>query len=138
MESFEISSLEDLHKPAESIISMSAHKPVVAISGKMGAGKTTLIKTICKAMNVVGNVTSPTFSVVNEYLTASGKKIFHFDFYRLNKVEELYDLGYEEYFYSGNLCLIEWPEIAENILLPDTLQVNIEVSNKQKRLVTIA
>ena len=112
MESFEISSLEDLHKPAESIISKSAHKPVVAISGKMGAGKTTLIKTICKALNVVGNVTSPTFSVVNEYLTASGKKIFHFDFYRLNKAEELYDLGNQEYLDIRHCFLVEWQNIT--------------------------
>jgi tRNA threonylcarbamoyladenosine biosynthesis protein TsaE len=137
MKSFNAHSIEELYKVAEEIIPYIIKQPVVAFQGKMGAGKTTLIKAICKVMNVQNTVTSPTFALVNEYTTLSGETIYHFDFYRINKVEEIYDFGYEEYFYSGKFCFIEWPELAEQLLLPDTLIVNIDVDLKHRRIITL-
>jgi len=110
---------------------------VFAFNGTMGAGKTTFIKAICDVMGVQETVNSPTFSIVNEYEARDGKIIYHFDCYRINKIQEALDLGAEEYLYSGNLCFIEW---AENIapLLPDLLvNVNIEEANDGKRLIVI-
>lgn len=89
--------------------------------GEMGAGKTTLIKTLCKTLGVQDAVSSPTYSLVNEYRTSSGNPVYHFDFYRINSIEEAYDIGYEDYFYSGHLCLIEWPERIEELLAPENL-----------------
>ncbi len=100
--------------------------PVMAFYGPMGAGKTTLIKSLCKLLQVSDEVNSPTFSIVNEYLTAEDTSIFHFDFYRINKIEEAYDIGYENYFYSGNLCLIEWPEKIAQLLPEKHVEVLIE------------
>ncbi|MCK9450939.1 MAG: tRNA (adenosine(37)-N6)-threonylcarbamoyltransferase complex ATPase subunit type 1 TsaE [Bacteroidales bacterium] len=107
-----------LSAAAQWLIQHKEIAPVMAFYGPMGAGKTTLIKSLCKLLQVSDEVNSPTFSIVNEYLTSENDSVFHFDFYRINKVEEAYDIGYENYFYSGNLCLIEWPEkIAQ--LLPE-------------------
>ena len=106
---------------------------VVAFYGKMGVGKTTFIKTICEELGVDYVITSPTFAIVNEYEippTVSCplpiSTVYHFDFYRIHKLEEVYDMGYEDYFYSGNLCFIEWPELVEEILPPETVRVTIE------------
>jgi len=107
---------------------------VIAFYGKMGAGKTTFIKALCEELGVEDVITSPTFAIVNEYevsspsslCPASLRTIFHFDFYRIKKLEEVYDMGYEDYFYSGNLCLIEWPELIEEILPDDAARVTIE------------
>ncbi len=122
-----INNITELDKVIKEIIPFIIKQPVVGFYGKMGAGKTTIIKEICKALNVKQTVTSPTFSLVNEYKTTSNQTIYHFDFYRINKIEELFDLGYEEYFYSGNFCFIEWPELAEDLLPTDILKINIEV-----------
>lgn len=108
---------------------------VVAFYGKMGAGKTTLIKELCKQLGVKDIVNSPTFSLVNEYHTQAGETIYHFDFYRINKLEEVYDFGYEEYFYSGNLCFIEWPELIELLLPGDTLKLRIEENPDSSRTI---
>lgn len=129
--------LDELQQVAAQLIPFLTQKPVVAFYGKMGAGKTTLIKAICKELHVKNTVTSPTFALVNEYTCQSGQLIYHFDFYRINKVEELFDLGYEEYFYSGNMCFVEWPELAENLLLPDTLKIKISVDEKQVRTIEV-
>jgi len=137
MKSFTINSLDELQKVAEELIPYIIKQPIVAFQGKMGAGKTTLIKAICKVMNVKNTITSPTFSLINEYKTLSDDTIYHFDFYRINRVEEIFDFGYEEYFYSGNYCFIEWPELAEQLLLPDTLWINIEIDSKHGRTITV-
>jgi len=110
-------SLSDLPKVAEELLKNTSSK-IVLFYGEMGAGKTTFIKQICKKLGVTDTISSPTFSIVNEYLTSSGETIYHFDFYRLNDESEALDIGVEEYFFSDNLCLIEWPEKI-NSLLPD-------------------
>lgn len=117
---------------------------VVAFYGKMGAGKTTFIKAICEELGVDDVITSPTFAIVNEYeitptdsslFTLHSSLIYHFDFYRIHKLEEVYDMGYEDYFYSGNLCFIEWPELIEEILPPETVRVTIEEQSDGSRTV---
>lgn len=99
---------------------------VIAFYGKMGAGKTTFIKALCEELGVEDVITSPTFAIVNEYSLPSQEALYHFDFYRIKKLEEVYDMGYEDYFYSGNLCLIEWPELIEELLPENALRVTIE------------
>lgn len=105
----------------------------LAFYGEMGAGKTTIIKAICEQLGVMDKISSPSFSLVNEYVTSKGEKIFHFDFYRLNKTSEAFDLGYEEYFYSGQLCLIEWPEKIEQLLPIPHTRINIIVKENEIR-----
>lgn len=101
--------------------------------GEMGAGKTTLIKSICKNLGVIDEVSSPTFSIVNEYKTVNGKTVYHFDFYRIKSIEEVYDMGVEDYFSSGNICLIEWPEKIKEILENEiALQIFINLKNSQR------
>ena len=137
MQTLEISSLDTIHQTAQKFIDLMGKNTVFAFNGTMGAGKTTFIKAICDVMGVQETVNSPTFSIVNEYEARDGKIIYHFDCYRINKIQEALDLGAEEYLYSGNLCFIEW---AENIasLLPDLLvNVNIEEANDGKRLIVI-
>jgi|SRR5665647_2805987 len=134
----EIESLKTINKTALQFINQIGDRTVFAFNGKMGAGKTTFIKSICEAMGVKETVNSPTFSIVNEYEAANGKIIYHFDCYRINKIQEALDLGAEEYLYSGNLCFIEW---SENItpILPDSLvNVNIEEVENGKRMINIA
>jgi tRNA threonylcarbamoyladenosine biosynthesis protein TsaE len=109
----------------------------LAFYGQMGAGKTTIIKEICKSLHVNDITSSPSFSLINEYLTKSGKKIYHFDFYRINRQEEVFDLGYEEYFYSNNLCLIEWPEKIEALLPLPFYKIDIEILANDKRILGI-
>ena len=99
---------------------------VFAFYGKMGAGKTTFIKALCEVLGVEDVITSPTFAIINEYTDGNGDPIYHFDFYRIKKLEEVYDMGYEDYFYSGNLCLLEWPELIEEILPENVIKVTIE------------
>ena len=106
---------------------------VVAFCGSMGAGKTTLISAIMEYLGSSDTVTSPTFALVNQYGTASGDVVYHFDFYRINRIEEVFDMGYEEYFYSGDLCLIEWPELIEDLLPEDAMVVRIEVLSPTER-----
>lgn len=101
------------------------HK-VLAFYGAMGAGKTTFIKAVCEEMGVEDVITSPTFAIVNEYTDAEGQPVYHFDFYRIKKMEELYDMGYEEYLNSGGFCLMEWPEMIEEALPDDTLRITIK------------
>ena len=131
-----IESLDTIHDSALQFIEQIGERTVFAFNGKMGAGKTTFIKAICEIMGVKETVNSPTFSIVNEYEAADGRIIYHFDCYRINKVQEALDLGAEEYLYSGNLCFIEW---SENIapLLPDSIvNVNIvEVENGEREII---
>lgn len=126
MNTIVVNGLQKLPKAATQLLPEIAKASVVALYGKMGAGKTTLVKELCRQLRVVDVANSPTFSLVNEYHTEDGDSIFHFDFYRINKLEEVYDFGYEEYFYSGKLCLIEWPELIEQLLPENTLRLQIE------------
>lgn len=137
MENIEIASLYDLPDAAERVIEQCPEGGVVAFYGKMGAGKTTLIREICASLGVSDNVASPTFALVNQYLAADGRTVYHFDFYRINRLEEAFDLGYDEYFDSGALCLVEWPEKIETLLPHDTLTVNIEITGTNSRNLTI-
>lgn len=116
-----LSSLNDLPRVATEFLHHTKGKKHFAFYGAMGAGKTTFIKEICHQLGVIQVVTSPTFALINEYATQNKELVYHFDFYRINKVEELFDFGYEEYLYSTHYCFIEWPEKVEEIL-PDHLQ----------------
>lgn len=120
-------SLKTLKEAAQFVIDHAGNSKLWCFYGQMGAGKTTLIKEICKQMEINDEVSSPTFSLVNEYLLETGKTIYHFDFFRILNIEEVYDIGYEDYFYSGNLCLIEWPEKIEEILKNENYNA-IEIS----------
>lgn len=137
MNSFEIGSLEQLPKAAEWIIKNIGNKKIIAFYGEMGTGKTTLIKEICLHLGCNSDVTSPTFAIINEYPLNEDSSIYHFDFYRLVKQQELSDIGFEEYIFSGNYCFIEWPEIGESLLPPEIVKIYVKVGEKQKRILTI-
>jgi tRNA threonylcarbamoyladenosine biosynthesis protein TsaE len=136
MFSEKISSVKALKQVAGKLISEFPEQRVFAFYGKMGAGKTTFIQAICKALETGDNVTSPTFALINEYKTKMQASIFHFDFYRIKDIEEAFDLGYEDYFYSGQYCFIEWPEKIESLLPEHIVEVNIEVDTDENRLIT--
>ena len=138
MKEIVIDSLDELKDVAEAVIDSLDDRNVVALFGAMGAGKTTLISAIMEYLGSTDNVTSPTFALVNQYNTASTAPVYHFDFYRINRIEEAFDMGYEEYFYSGDLCLVEWPELVEQLLPEDAMVVKIEVLSPTKRKFTIA
>ncbi len=131
----EVVSLSELPVAAEKLLAICEGKKVFAFKGEMGAGKTTFIKAICEQLNVIGNISSPTFSLVNEYLTQSGEKIFHFDFYRIKSESEAYDMGYEDYLYSNSYCFIEWPEKIENLLPSNTVLVAISKVGEKRELI---
>lgn len=121
-----INSLEDIDEAARTFAANMGSSKVFAFYGSMGAGKTTFIKALCRQMGVDDVITSPTFSIVNEYHSAGGSGvIYHFDFYRIKRLDEVYDMGYEEYFYSGSPCFIEWPELIEDLLPEDAVKVTI-------------
>lgn len=129
-----IDSLDHLHEAARTFIEAMGDHTVFAMYGKMGAGKTTFTKAVCECLGVEDVINSPTFAIVNEYRSATtGELIYHFDFYRIKKLEEVYDMGYEDYFYSGALCFIEWPELIENLLPEDTVRVYIEENEDGSR-----
>lgn len=132
-----VNGVEQLSRAAQQFIREVPLDRVIAFYGQMGAGKTTFIRAICEALNVPEVVTSPTFALVYEYSYGIDKKIFHFDFYRINKIEEAYDLGYDEYFYSGETCLVEWPEKVESLLPEDVVRVYIDVLNEQDREIRV-
>lgn len=132
-----IKNLETIHESAKEFIKNIGDKKVFAFYGKMGAGKTTFTKAICEVLGVKDVITSPTFAIVNEYTDGNGNPIYHFDFYRIKKLEEVYDMGYEDYFYSGNLCLLEWPELIEEILPDNAIKVKIEEQQDGSRLVML-
>ena len=131
-----IKNIDHINEAAQTFVEHIGNHRVVAFYGSMGAGKTTFIKAVCEALGVEDVITSPTFAIVNEYTSlTTGDTIFHFDFYRIKKLEEVYDMGYEEYFYSGGLCFIEWPELVEGLLPEDTLKVNITTNDDGSRTI---
>lgn len=120
---------------AKKILQTFKKQRIFAFSGDLGAGKTTLIQFLCRELGVTDFPVSPSFSLVNEYRTPSGESVYHFDFYRINDIREAYDMGYEEYFYSGNYCFIEWPEKITELLPEDCVYIRIEVPEEHgKRL----
>ena len=121
-----IDSIDRIQEAAKEFVAQMGDNKVFAFYGKMGAGKTTFIKAICEELGVEDVVNSPTFAIVNEYTDGNGEPIFHFDFYRIKKESEAYDIGFEEYVYSGHLCFMEWPELIEDLLPEDTVKVSIE------------
>ena len=129
-----INSLDTIHEAAKDFIKGMGNGKVFAFYGKMGAGKTTFIKALCEVLGVKDVITSPTFAIINEYTDGNDNPIYHFDFYRIKKLEEVYDMGYEDYFYSGNLCLLEWPELVEDVLPENVIKVTIEEQPDGSRL----
>ena len=138
MQTIQISSLENIREAAKEFIAAMDDRTVFAFRGNMGAGKTTFIKAICEELGVEDVVNSPTFAIVNEYRSdETGELIYHFDFYRINKLSEAEDIGTEDYFYSGALCFIEWPEKIEELLPGDVVEVNISENPDGTRTVTV-
>lgn len=125
-------SLTELRTIAEEVLATASHK-ILLFYGEMGVGKTTLIKELCNVLGVEDVASSPTFSLVNEYKTNTNETVYHFDFYRINDEEEAYDMGVEDYFYSNNWCLVEWPENVKNLLPLDTVSVSISLLENGQR-----
>ena len=130
----EIKDKNHLKQAAERFLKEAGDSRLFAFYGRMGAGKTTIIRAICMALSASDIVTSPTFTLVNEYKTSGGKPIYHIDFYRIKKPSEIFDFGIEEYFDSGNYCFMEWPELIEDYLPPETVRVKITVMENEMRL----
>ena len=122
-----ITSIDTIREAAQAFVAAMGDNTVFAFYGKMGAGKTTFVKAVCEELGVTDVINSPTFAIVNEYRAEEGGElIYHFDFYRIKRLEEVYDMGYEDYLYSGALCFIEWPELIEDVLPEDAVRVTIE------------
>ena len=133
-----IKDLDHIEEAAREFIGQMGDDTVFAFYGKMGAGKTTFIKALCKLLGVEDEVNSPTFAIINEYRSqTTAELIYHFDFYRIKKLEEVYDLGYEDYFYSGALCFIEWPELVEELLPLDAKKVTITETSDGSRTIVV-
>ena len=133
-----IQSLEQIHEAAKEFVAAMGDNTVFAFYGKMGAGKTTFIKAVCEELGVSDVITSPTFAIVNEYRSdLAGELIYHFDFYRIKKLDEVYDMGYEDYFYSSCICFIEWPELIEELLPGNAVKVTIEENEEGTRKLTL-
>ena len=129
-------SIDNIHDAAKTFINNMGTGKVFAFYGNMGAGKTTFIKAVCEELGMTDVITSPTFAIVNEYRSdATGELIYHFDFYRIKKLEEVYDMGYEDYFYSGALCFLEWPELIEELLPSDAVKVTISETDNGDRMI---
>jgi len=136
MQIYTANSTHDLAKIAKELLEKFKNENIFAFYGKMGSGKTTFIKEICKQLNVNDVITSPTFAIINEYTCIEGSKIYHFDFYRIESQEEVFDFGYEEYIFSGNRCFIEWPELIENLLPQTYVRIDIEEQSNGSRTFT--
>ena len=137
MHTIKINNLEEIRKAAKEFIQTMDDRTVYAFNGKMGAGKTTFIKALCEELGVTDVINSPTFAIINEYRSdTTGELIYHFDFYRINKLSEAEDIGTEDYFYSGALCFIEWPEKIEELLPGDTVFVSIKENEDNSRTVS--
>jgi tRNA threonylcarbamoyladenosine biosynthesis protein TsaE len=131
-----INSLENIREAAHQFVAAMDDNTVFAFYGKMGAGKTTFIKAVCEELGVTDVINSPTFAIVNEYRSElAGELIYHFDFYRIKKLDEVYDMGYEDYFYSGAVCFIEWPDLIEELLPGNAVRVDIEEQADGSRVI---
>ncbi|MDI3505847.1 MAG: tRNA threonylcarbamoyladenosine biosynthesis protein TsaE [Bacteroidota bacterium] len=130
----EINDLSEIHQAARQFLAEIDNQNVFAFYGDMGAGKTTFIKAVCEELGVQEPITSPTFAIINEYRDKKGKSIYHFDFYRIKKLEEVFDFGYEDYFYSGNLCFIEWPELVESLLPENVVRLSLRQTENGARI----
>ncbi len=137
MKKIEIDSLKGLERVAQALLDSLAGRSVVLLNGEMGAGKTTLVRAILEVLGSKDSVSSPTFAIINEYLTESMDSVYHFDMYRIENPSEALDFGVEEYLSSGSLCLVEWPERIEALLPEDAMRVNIEVNSPSHRTFTI-
>lgn len=133
MKKLHIESEEQLREVAKELLASLDGRTVVALRGEMGAGKTTLIRAVAEELGVEDQVTSPTFALVNQYEGGAGERLFHFDFYRIEDEREAFDLGYEEYFYSGDLCFVEWPEKIEGLLPEERVELRIHVEGEKER-----
>ena len=131
-----IESLDTIRDAAKQFVAAMGDSRVFAFYGKMGAGKTTFIKAVCEQLGVTDVINSPTFAIVNEYLDGRGEPIYHFDFYRIKRHQEVLDIGYEDYIYSGNICFMEWPELIEELLPEDAVKVTIEEDPDGSRRIT--
>ena len=138
MSTYQAKTLTDLKEIAKDLLNEFGEHRVIAFYGEMGVGKTTLVKELCIHLGVDDITNSPTFSIVNEYLTQKGETLYHFDFYRIEEEEEVYDLGYEDYFYSRNYCFVEWPEKILNLLPKDIVKVRITLDNENNRMIVVA
>jgi tRNA threonylcarbamoyladenosine biosynthesis protein TsaE len=127
-----------LNAAARQLLKKTGDKKIFAFYGVMGAGKTTIIKAICEFLGAVDIVSSPTFTLVNEYRTSEGNALFHIDFYRIKKQEEVYDFGLEEYLTGDSYCFMEWPELIEELLPPETVRVRISVDNQEQRILSVS
>ena len=132
-----INSLEEIGVAAKEFVAAMGDRKVFAFYGKMGAGKTTFIKAVCEELGVEDVINSPTFAIVNEYVDGTGEPVFHFDFYRIKNAQEVMDIGYEDYVYSGHVCFMEWPELIENLLPDDAVKVYIEEEMDGSRVVRL-
>jgi len=132
-----INSLNEIATAAKQFVDNIGDRRIFAFYGSMGAGKTTFIKAICEELGVEDVITSPTFAIVNEYTTSEGDPLYHFDFYRIKKLDEFFDMGGEDYFNSGSLCFIEWPELIEEVMPEDAVNVTIEEQPDGSRMVTV-
>ena len=130
-----IKSLDEIQQAADDFVAAMGDNTVFALYGPMGVGKTTFTKAVCERLGVKDNITSPTFAIVNEYRSTADELIYHFDFYRIKKLEEVYDMGYEDYFYSGAICFIEWPELIEELLPLDAVKVTLSENSDGTRSV---
>ena len=138
MKSIRITSLENIHEAAKEFVEEMGDYTVFAFYGNMGAGKTTFINALCEALGVEDIINSPSFSIINEYRSEStAELIYHFDCYRLENEDEAYDIGVEDYFDSGAVCLIEWPERIENLLPADTVAVHVTVEDDDTRVISV-
>lgn len=130
-----IKSIEEIAVAAKEFVTAMGDRKVFAFYGKMGAGKTTFIKAVCEELGVEDVINSPTFAIVNEYVDGKGEPVYHFDFYRIKNLQEVLDIGYEDYVYSGHMCFMEWPELIENLLPDDAVKVTIEEKTDGGRVV---
>lgn len=136
MKLIKVEKLKDLEQAAKKLIDYFSDQKIFAFYGKMGVGKTAFIQAICRYLGSADNITSPTFALINEYFDANHQPIYHMDFYRIKNLEEVFDLGYEDYFYSGNYCLIEWPEKIEPLLPGRFVEVRIELGAERERYIS--
>ena len=128
--------LDEIRAVAKEFVAALGNRTVVAFYGKMGVGKTTFIKAVCEVLGVTDVINSPTFAIVNEYMSGAREPVYHFDFYRIRRPEEVLDIGFYEYVDSGCLCLMEWPELIEDLLPDETVRVNITENDDKSRTLT--